>query len=202
MKIIIVRHGQSVDNITRTISGADTQLSDLGREQAKLLGRELLQKGFVFDSVYASTYIRARETAKIICEELGIDTIIFEERFREGDPGIFAGRRADSLTQDEKEFWDSLLVHVDLRPPGGESLTEQRERHTEAFYEVVGNHPETATILIVGHGGTLYHILRNALDILPEREEWFGNCKINIVERSSEQEEWRLTMLDSVVIDS
>jgi probable phosphoglycerate mutase len=202
MKIIIVRHGQSVDNVTRTISGPDTLLSDLGREQAKSLGKELLEKGMNFDAVYSSTYVRARETATIICNELKIDNIIFEERFREGNPGVFAGRRADSLTKDEKEFWDSLLVNIDLKPPGGESLTEQRLRHAEAFYEVVENHPENSTILIVGHGGTLYHILKNALNLLPEREEWFGNCKINIIERSSEKSDWKLTMLDSVQIDT
>ena len=201
MKIVIVRHGQSVDNVTKTISGSDTLLSDLGREQARFLGKELLEQGFEFDSVYASTYIRARETATILCKELGIDNIIFEERFREGDPGIFAGRQVENLTKEEKEFWDSLLVIEDLKPPGGESLTEQRLRHAEAFYEVAESHPENSTILIVGHGGTLYHILKNALNVLPDRDEWFGNCKINIIERSSQDSEWKLTMLDSVQIE-
>ncbi|MGY5881603.1 MAG: histidine phosphatase family protein [Candidatus Thorarchaeota archaeon] len=193
----IVRHGQSVDNITKTISGPDTPLSDLGREQAKSLGKKLLDTKIKFDAVYSSTFLRASETATLICNEIGVKDIVFEKRFREGDAGIYTGRRGDDLTKEEKEFLDSLLVNVDEKPPGGESVTEQRIRHTEAFLEIVKSHPETSTILIVGHGGTLYHILKNALDILPEMNEWFGNCQLNIIESYSSTSAWKLTMLNN-----
>ncbi|MHA2077850.1 MAG: hypothetical protein ACW99X_09645, partial [Candidatus Thorarchaeota archaeon] len=67
--------------------------------------------------------------------------------------------------------------------------------------EIVENHPENSTILIVGHGGTLYHILKRTLDILPDMDEWFGNCMLNILERVSHLSAWRLTMLNNNKID-
>ena len=202
MKIYLIRHGQSVDNVTKTISGSDTHLSDLGREQAKAIGQKLMDLGIKFDAVCSSSYRRASDTATIICKEIGVEEITFEKRFREGDAGIYTGRSSSDLTEEEKALLDSYLVNVDEKPPGGESLTEQLTRHRQAFLEVVESHPETSTILIIGHGGTLYHILKNTLNILPDRDEWFGNCKLNIIERSSHQSEWKLTMLDNVLIDA
>ncbi|MHA2027386.1 MAG: histidine phosphatase family protein [Candidatus Thorarchaeota archaeon] len=201
MKIFIIRHGQSVDNVTRTISGPDAPLSDLGRGQAKSIGQKLLEIGIEFDVVYSSTFQRAAETARIICNELRIEDIIFDKRLREGDAGILTGRRIGDLTKEEKAFFDSLLVNLDERIPGGESNNEQMIRTKEVFLEIVENHPENSTILIVGHGGTLYHILKRTLDILPDMDEWFGNCMLNILERDSHLSAWRLTMLNNNKID-
>ncbi len=153
MRIVIVRHSQSIDNITRTISGSETPLSDLGREQAKSFGQNILKMGIRFDAVYSSTFPRASETAIIICNEIGFKDIILEARFREGVADDYTGKCVDDLTKEEKELFDSYLVNVDEKPVGGESITEQRMRHTEAFFEVAENHPETSTILIVGHVG-------------------------------------------------
>jgi broad specificity phosphatase PhoE len=201
VKIFIIRHGQSVDNVTRTISGPDAPLSDLGRGQAKSIGQKLLEIGIEFDVVYSSTFQRAAETARIICNELRIEDIIFDKRLREGDAGILTGRRIGDLTKEEKAFFDSLLVNLDERIPGGESNNEQMIRTKEVFLEIVENHPENSTILIVGHGGTLYHILKRTLDILPDMDEWFGNCMLNILERDSHLSAWRLTMLNNNKID-
>ncbi|MHA2201684.1 MAG: histidine phosphatase family protein [Candidatus Thorarchaeota archaeon] len=201
VQIFIIRHGQSVDNVTRTISGPDAPLSDLGRGQAKSIGQKLLEIGIEFDVVYSSTFQRAAETARIICNELRIEDIIFDKRLREGDAGIFTGRRIGDLTEEEKAYFDSMLVNLDERIPGGESNNEQMMRTKEVFIEIVENHPENSTILIVGHGGTLYHILKRTLDILPDMDEWFGNCMLNILERVSHLSAWRLTMLNNNKID-
>jgi len=201
VRLFLVRHGQSTDNVTRTISGHDSPLSDLGREQAKLFGQKILEIGIKFESVYSSDMRRASETARIICNVLSIDDIIFEKRLREGDAGIFTGRRFDDLTEEESAFFDSTIVNLDTRIPGGESNNEQMMRTKEAFLEIVENHPEDSTILLVGHGGTLFHILRRTLDILPDTEEWFGNCMLNILERDSHNSSWNLTMFNNNKLD-
>ena len=201
MRIYIIRHGQSVDNATGTISGPNAPLSDLGREQAKSIGLKLLEMGTEFDVVYASTFERASKTARIISNVLSIDDIIFDKRLREGDAGILTGRRFDDLTEEERAFFDSTLVNLDTRIPGGESNNEQMMRTKEAFLEIVENHPEDSTILLVCHGGTLFHILKRTLDILPETDEWFGNCMLNIIERDSHNSAWNLTMFNNNKLD-
>jgi len=197
VKLVIVRHGQSTDNVTRTISGLSSPLSDIGREQAKSLRQKLVEIGIKFEAVYSSDMLRASETATLICTEIGIEDIVYDKRLREGDAGILTGKRIDDLTKEEKEIFDSSLVNLDERIPGGESNNEQMMRTKEAFLEIVENHAEDSTILIVGHGGTLYHILKRTLDILPEIDEWFGNCMLNIVERDSPSSAWNLTMLNN-----
>ena len=198
MRIILVRHGQSEDNITRTIAGhRPTPLSELGREQAISLGQKFLEMGTEFDAVYSSDLRRASETASIICDEIGFEDIIFDRRLREGNAGIFTGRCVHDLTEEERELFDSLIVDLDSRASGGESANEQFIRTRNAFLEIVEKHPEDTTILLVGHGGTLYHILKRTLDVLPDTDEWFGNCRLNILERISRSSPWNLTVFNN-----
>ena len=145
--------------------------------------------------------LRDSETATIICTEIGIEDIVYDKRLREGDAGVLTGKRFDDLTKEERDVFDSSLVNLDERIPGGESNNEQMMRTKEAFFEIVGSHPENSTILIVGHGGTLFHVLKRTLDILPETDEWFGNCMLNIIERDSNNSAWNLTMFNNTKLD-
>jgi serine/threonine-protein phosphatase PGAM5 len=45
-------------------------LTDLGREQAKLLGKRLAESDHIFDSVVMSTMCRATETANLIMDQM------------------------------------------------------------------------------------------------------------------------------------
>ncbi|NHJ04778.1 MAG: histidine phosphatase family protein [Candidatus Heimdallarchaeota archaeon] len=198
MKIFLVKHGQSEDNLHKKISGhSETPLTDLGREQAKSLGQKFSEKKITFDAVYSSDLLRASETATIVCNEIGFKEIIFDKRLRESDTGIFTGRNSNSITKEEREFLDSTLVDLDKRIPGGETNNEMNERIKEAFFEIINKHPNSSTILIVGHGGTLYHILIRTLNLLQSKlDEWFGSCMINILEKDSQNDSWKVTMFN------
>ena len=125
MKIFLIKHGQSEDNLHKKISGhSATPLTDLGRGQAKSLGQKFLEKMIKFDAVYSSDLKRASETATIICDEIGFKEIIFDKRLRESDAGIFTGRYSSSITKEERGLLDSTLVDLDKRVPGGETNNE------------------------------------------------------------------------------
>jgi broad specificity phosphatase PhoE len=63
--LLLVRHGETDWNRDgRWQGGSDTELNDLGREQARALAGEL--NGGI-DVVYSSDLARARETAEIVC---------------------------------------------------------------------------------------------------------------------------------------
>ncbi|NPE08663.1 MAG: histidine phosphatase family protein [Asgard group archaeon] len=200
MKFYLVRHGQSEANLHRIIAGhGDYPLTDLGKEQAKSLGQEFLNKGIKFDVVYASDIVRAAETVKIICSEIGFKNIVFDKRLREGDAGVFEGKYSDDLTEEESEFLDSTIRDAkEVKVPDGESNIDMTKRMKEAFLEIIENNQENSIILIVGHGGTLYHILIRVLNLLPEKlEEWFGSCMLNIIERESAEDTWKITMFNN-----
>lgn len=71
MVIALVRHGQTDWNLERRMQGtSDVPLNPLGREQARAAGIELA--GEPWDAVVSSPLIRARETAAIIAEQIGL----------------------------------------------------------------------------------------------------------------------------------
>jgi len=199
MKFFLIRHGQSEASIKKIEAGhSDIPLTKLGKEQADALGEDLMESGIKFDAVYSSDIVRASETTTIICDKLGIKEVIFDKRLREHDAGIFTGRKLSSITKEEKEFMENTLVDLNLRVPGGETNREMTLRIEEAFHEIVTNNPEDSTILLIGHGGTLYHILVRILKLLPSKmEEWFGNCAKNILERKSKDDAWSITMFNN-----
>jgi len=185
--------------VTRTISGhSATPLTELGRVQAENLGNTLLGISPSIDCVYSSDLARASETAEIICRIIGINKIHYDARLREGNAGIFTGRRVIDLTVEEKKIFDNIIIDLDSRIPQGESANEQYQRTRDAFLEIIENQPEESTVLIVGHGGTLFHILYGVLELIPYKmDDWFGNCQLQIITRTSDDDPWKLTMFNN-----
>lgn len=93
-KVYYVRHGTSMSNLKDITSGAedDTELADLGREQAKVAGQTLASANI--DMIVCSPMKRAVETAKIIAKEVGFDVnkIQTSRFFIERSVGVYSGR--------------------------------------------------------------------------------------------------------------
>ncbi|HBV68568.1 MAG TPA: histidine phosphatase family protein, partial [Clostridiales bacterium] len=107
--VYLVRHGESVANLNKRFSGiTDVELSENGREQARVAGQKLT--GEKISHVYSSTLQRARDTAKIICDEIGFDkdSIIMEDCLVEVDFGVFENLTWDEIYanyREESEKW-------------------------------------------------------------------------------------------------
>jgi 2,3-bisphosphoglycerate-dependent phosphoglycerate mutase len=66
-----VRHGQSTWNSSGKFSGwVDIPLTEKGREEARIAGKQLKEQGFHFDIAYTSMLDRAIETCDLILEEM------------------------------------------------------------------------------------------------------------------------------------
>ena len=86
--IVFVRHGESEGNVKQFFQGqVDYPLTDLGRNQAKLLSQKWIQDGIQFDQVISSPLSRAFETAQILSTALKIplrsDSVWMEQDFGE-----------------------------------------------------------------------------------------------------------------------
>ena len=69
--LILVRHGQSVWNLENRFTGwVDVDLNDNGRAQAKKAGELIKEKKLNIDHYYSSFQLRAKNTLKIIQEQL------------------------------------------------------------------------------------------------------------------------------------
>ena len=69
--LILVRHGQSVWNLENKFTGwVDVDLNENGKAQAKKAGELIKEKQINIDLYYTSFQLRAKNTLKIIQDEL------------------------------------------------------------------------------------------------------------------------------------
>lgn len=147
--IYLVRHGQSMDNISPVFQGIETKLSDKGREQAKKISKRLAD--YKFDAFISSSYPRAIETAEIIAQDLGLEfetNDLFVERVK---PNSLNGKPHSDLEADKKwRRWEEGFYNTDIKIEEGENYIEIVKRADEAL-EYLKNREEEK-ILIVTHG--------------------------------------------------
>jgi phosphohistidine phosphatase len=65
----LLRHGDAEDGTP----DSERPLSDKGREQARAVGAALKALGVEMDACLASPKVRAADTARIACEQLGVE---------------------------------------------------------------------------------------------------------------------------------
>ena len=76
MELGLLRHAHAGDPESWDRPDELRPLSDKGRQQAERLGRLLAAAGFVPDVVLTSPRVRARETAELVADRLGVDVRI------------------------------------------------------------------------------------------------------------------------------
>ena len=88
MKLYVTRHGETPMNAAHRVCGlTNIDLTEKGIAQAKEAGRSLQDKGI--KRIIASPLLRAQHTARLIADEIGIDTIETEQRLIEQNYGIY-----------------------------------------------------------------------------------------------------------------
>ena len=76
IKLVLVRHGQSVWNLENKFTGwTDVELSEQGIKEAKEAGKILKEQGFHFDLAFTSVLKRAENTLDYILKEMGEENI-------------------------------------------------------------------------------------------------------------------------------
>src|SRR5207237_1980878 len=138
--LLLVRHGETDWNADGRLQGqTDRPLSDFGRRQARQLADELA--GEELEAIYTSDLSRARETAEIIGDRLGLATVL-DPDLREKDWGTWEGLTA--VERDRVEFV-------------GESTEAHQERILHALRRVAERHPG-GRVLVVTPGGSMRRV--------------------------------------------
>jgi broad specificity phosphatase PhoE len=159
MKIYLLRHGESVDDVEDAYGGiADFPLSDAGREAAQALATRLADSGITL--LYASPYKRAHETATIFQARLDCELCILDGLRERNSFGVLSGvNRARA-----KELFAYALRGIEGLPgyyysnelvPGAEPVPDFVERVKETFLSAVANAKGHEVIGIVTHGNVI-----------------------------------------------
>lgn len=181
-RIYLARHGQTVTNKEGRFCGhSETDLTTLGEEQARALGRRLAQ--VEIGACYTSDYSRAIRTAALALGERGITPAV-DQDLRELHYGEWELERESEirrrypeqhkLMRDEDPAW---------RPPGGETVAEVRARTEAAYRRIVQSHAGK-NVLIVSHG-TAINCLLSAVLAMPETHVFrvdVQNCGLSELE--------------------
>lgn len=146
----MMRHGETEFNVKGIVSTdrAANSLTEKGSAEARRGAEEL--KGRGIDVIYASPFLRTRETAAIVAETLGMDpaSIIIDERLREFEYGSLSGKTVAETLAFCGKFGSPLTEPM---PDGGESYLEAKRRFGSFIYDI--EHTlENKRVLIVTHG--------------------------------------------------
>ena len=132
IKLILVRHGQSMWNLENKFTGwTDVELSEQGINEAKEAGKVLKEQGFHFDIAFTSVLKRAEDTLDYILKEMGEENIEIKRSWRlnERHYGALQGLNKDETR--EKYGAEQVLLwrrSTNVRPP---ELEETDPRYKE-----------------------------------------------------------------------
>ena len=159
MKLRIVRHAESTGNAQGRWQGRDdTQLTDLGREQAARLGERFLSEGYRPSHIYSSPLSRTFETARIASSAWDIPIVRVDD-LMETDVGVFTGLSWEeielSMPEVSKEF--AATRNTDIIE-GAESYAQKSERARRVVEWVIADHANEDSVLLVSHGGIMQYI--------------------------------------------
>ncbi|KIS69598.1 uncharacterized protein UMAG_02133 [Mycosarcoma maydis] len=186
LRVLIVRHGETRENVERIIQGQlDTDLNSRGRQQADITG-QFLSKTHI-DRIIASPLKRAADTARAIHKyqnlsrptklELELDDRLKERAFGVLEGKVYTGgakksedtqgiERMEPFSERLASFWNDLVTRT-----APDHASESQER--------------IETVVLVSHGAAISALMNQVLvpgrycivptNITPSR---FWNCSI------------------------
>ncbi|MGM9631848.1 MAG: histidine phosphatase family protein [Eubacteriales bacterium] len=183
VKLIVVRHGNSIGNFKRIFIGqTDWGLSEVGEEQVKRLTEYL--KDFHIDKIYSSDLCRAYNTVLPTAERLGL-CVHTNKGLREINAGEWEMRTFEELREKYAESYGIFQTDIgNAHPEGGEAIAEVFERIKSTLAEILAEN-EGKTVLIGTHA-TVIRVMNclwhgDTLDNL-QQYEWVPNAAVCHVE--------------------
>jgi len=161
-KFVVIRHGEAESNILGILSSnpkTKHHLTEAGREQAEKAGEKLINSKLLtkeskkVDVIYCSPFLRTKETAEIIADQIGYpkDKIIYDERLHE----IFVGEMDGRSDAEYQAFFEDKIEKFMKAPKGGETYMDVKKRMTGFLYDI-DQKQEGKNILIISHNTPIF----------------------------------------------
>jgi len=197
MKLILIRHGESIWNLLNQFTGwTDVGLTDNGIKEARFAAKKILKENIVINTIYTSLLKRSTHTAEIIADIINFDkkNVQYNWRLNERHYGALQGlnksETAIKYGEDQVHIWrrsydvaPPLLSNDDERHPKfnekfknienmptGESLKNVIDRLNPFWNQYLANIKENpGNHLIIAHSNSLRAIVK-ILDQLSDDE--------------------------------
>lgn len=171
----LIRHGSTSWNKERRAQGSsDIPLDDDGMLQAKLLAERVKLENWSI--IYSSKLLRARQTAEMVAEGLGLQ-VLLDDRLREGGGGQIEG----TTEQERIARWGDKWRELDL---GIESPEAVARRGIEVINELALKH-YGQNVLVVSHGT---FILNTFAELIPNYQlDHLSNTSITTIHKTNDE---------------
>ena len=147
-KLFLIQTGQTVWEAQERVETATGQpLTSEGARQVAVAGQQLGNQEI--EAIYSGDGEAERETASILSAELKAKARV-EADLRELDYGLWQGLTvAEIKRRQPKVYYQWEESPASIRPPGGESLAELRERLEEALRAVLKRHRGRSVLVVL-----------------------------------------------------
>ena len=197
MKLILLRHGESVWNKENRFTGwTDVDLSSKGVEEAINAGKIMKDNNITFDVAFSSVLLRAKKTLDLVLKEMNVNVPVYysyrlneryygalqglnkdETRKKYGEEQVHIWRRSydvrpPMLTIDDPRYPGNDPLYKDLSKdelPLTECLKDTLERVLPYYNNEIKNHLlKGENVLIVAHGNSIRSIIKYIENISDE----------------------------------
>ena len=197
MKLILLRHGESVWNKENRFTGwTDVDLSSKGVEEAINAGKIMKNNNITFDVAFSSVLLRAKKTLELVLKEMNVNVpIYYSYRLNERHYGALQGLNKDETRkkygEEQVHIWrrsydvrPPMLTIDDPRYPGNDPLYKDLSKDelplTECLKDTLdrvlpyyNNEIKThllkgENVLIVAHGNSIRSIIKYIENISDE----------------------------------
>ncbi len=138
--LVVLRHGESEWNSLNLFTGwTDVDLSENGRSEAELAGRQLKEQGFDFDVCYTSYLKRAIHTLDIVLDEMDREWLPvvkaweLNERHYGALQGLNKAETAEKYGDDQVKIWRRSY---DVPPPALDPEDERNPAKQDQYRNV------------------------------------------------------------------
>ncbi|MBX4181596.1 class I tRNA ligase family protein [Candidatus Parcubacteria bacterium] len=152
-KYFVMRHGRAQNNELNVASGKvdnPHHLTEDGKLGVTKSAQEFKEK---IDLIFVSPFIRTKETAEIVRENLGLshESVIEDDRLVEINFGECEGKSIENY----QKAYPNTPALFNERPQGGENEQDVKKRVGEFLYEIENKY-KGKNILIVSHGDAVW----------------------------------------------
>lgn len=185
--VYFIRHADTIDekgirNTKETSQMINEKeiLSIKGEEDSKRLSKNEELKNI--DTIWCSSYVRAKQTAKYIAEENNLQ-INLDDRLNErklGNLEEIAIFMKDKKTRDPSQ---EQLLYPKFKTSDGESAEDTNKRMTEFLNECL-NENKGKKIAIVSHGGSIKFLLLNWCKVNENMKLEYKDKELNVTSPS------------------
>jgi alpha-ribazole phosphatase len=199
MKIILIRHPETVANAKRLIYGrSDSNYTERGRASIHKVCKEM--SGINIDAIYSSPLRRAYDLAKAIAKShekiSDEDAVITDARLEEMYFGLFENKTNEEAREIYGKGYERFEYDFpNFQMPEGESMRQVKHRTVEFLKEMLSDASEKATYVVVAHA----IVIRGALSFflkIPLEKIWHIDVKpASLIEVSYKDDMGILTRL-------